>query len=433
MKRSAPTRLTLVGVLAAMALTSAVVPAHAAKSRAVSEVTFWTAYTGGLGKAFSALSTQYEQSHNVKINNVVTSPYNSLFTKEQSAVFAGGVPQGGQAYENIAAALVKNGAITRLEPYVNSKKNGLTKKQIADFPKGIWNDTKLGGHQYMWPLSKSDIVLFYNPAMLKSAGISKPPSTWTQFAADSKKLTKMDNGQPTQWGSTFEVSESTWYAWMKEWGVPVLGKNHKPVFASKAGMAPVNFFVNLAKKHYVVFRDNSNSSYPGEADFDAGKAAFYIGTSAGYTFVKAAAKPGVQVLEAAMPAGPKRRATELFGANMVIFSNNTTAQKTAAWNFLKWMTEPAQTAYWAINTGYMPVVKSAFKVKALKDYYAANPSLGEAAKQLNYAVVEPSFPQWTKMQADIGTGLLSALSLSRPASQAMKDAQSQATADLKSH
>jgi hypothetical protein len=37
------------------------------------------------------------------------------------------------------------------------------------------------------------------------------------------------------------------------------------------------------------------------------------------------------------------------------------------------------------------------------------------------------------MQADITTGLLSALSLSRPAAQAMKDAQTQATADLTSH
>ncbi len=433
MKRRALTRLALVGVLAAMVLTALAVPAHAAKTRAVTDLTFWTAYTGTLGTTFNTLASQYEQAHSVHINNVVTSPYGSLFTKEQSAVFAGGLPQGGQAYENIAASLVKNGAITRLESYVNNKKNGLTKKEIADFPKGIWKDTKLGGHQYMWPLSKSDIVLFYNPALLKTAGINKPPSTWAQFAADSKKLTKMSGGQPTQWGSTFEVSESTWYAWMKEWGVPVLGKNHKPVFASKKGMAPVNYFVNLAKKHYVVFRDNTNGSYPGEADFDAGKTAFYVGTSAGYSFVKNAAKPGVEVLEAAMPAGPKHRATELFGANMVIFSNNTPAQKTAAWNFLKWMVAPPQTAYWAIKTGYMPVRKSAFKVKDLKDFYTANPSLDAAAKQLNYAVVEPAFPQWTKMQADITTGLLSALSLSRPAAQAMSDAQRQATADLTSH
>jgi multiple sugar transport system substrate-binding protein len=433
MKQRGLTRLSLVGILAAMAVTSLAVPAHAARPRATTDITLWTAYTGGLGTAFSALASQYEQSHSVHINNVVTSPYGSLFTKEQSAVFAGGLPQAGQAYENIAASLVKNSALTRLEPYVSNKKNGLTKKQVADFPKGIWNDTKLGGHQYMWPLSKSDIVLFYNPALLKSAGINKPPSTWAQFAADSKKVTKVSNGQPTQWGSTFEVSESLWYAWMKEWGVPILGKNRKPVFASKAGLAPVNYFVNLAKKHYVVFRDNSNGSYPGEADFDAGKTAFYVGTSAGYSFVKSAAKPGVQVLEAAMPAGPKRRATELFGANMVIFANNTPATKMATWNFLKWMVGPAQTAYWAIHTGYMPVRKSAFKLKTLKDYYSANPSLDAAAKQLNYAVVEPAFPQWTKMQADITTGLLAALSLSEPASSAMQNAQKQATADLSSH
>jgi ABC-type glycerol-3-phosphate transport system substrate-binding protein len=81
----------------------------------------------------------------------------------------------------------------------------------------------------------------------------------------------------------------------------------------------------------------------------------------------------------------------------------------------------------------MPVRKSAFKLSELKSYYAANPSLDAAAKQLGSAVVEPSFPQWTKMQADIATGLGSALTLSKPAAQAMKDAQTQATADLNSH
>lgn len=431
MKRRALTRLSLVGVLAAMGLTSLAIPAHAARTRATTDVTLWTAYTGGLGKAFTALASQYEQDHGVHINNIVSANYTALFQKEQSAVFAGGLPQGGQAYENIAATLVKNGAITQLEPYIHNKKYGLTKKEIADFPKGIWQDTKLGSHSYMVPFSKSDIVLYYNPAILKASGINRPPTTWTQFAADAKKVTKTDNGHATQWGATFEVSESLWYAWMKEWGQPVLGKNHKPVFASKAGMAPVNYFVNLARKGYVLF--STQSGFPGEADFDAGKTAFYVGTSAGYTFVKGGAKPGVQVLEAEIPAGPKRRATELFGANMVIFSNNTIAQKAATWNFLKWLVSPQQTAYWAINTGYMPVRKSAFKLPALKSYYAANPSLGAAAKQLNYAVVEPSFPQWTKMQADIATGLGSALSLSKPAAQAMKDAQTQATADLNSH
>jgi len=69
----------------------------------------------------------------------------------------------------------------------------------------------------------------------------------------------------------------------------------------------------------------------------------------------------------------------------------------------------------------------------LKAYYTANPSLDAAAKQLPYAVVEPAFPQWTKMQADIATGLLSALSLSQPASTAMKNAQTQALADYKAH
>ena len=47
------------------------------------------------------------------------------------------------------------------------------------------------------------------------------------------------------------------------------------------------------------------------------------------------------------------------GAGLAILANKSAEQQEAAFQFVKWATEPEQTAWWSQNTGYMPVRKSA--------------------------------------------------------------------------
>jgi sn-glycerol 3-phosphate transport system substrate-binding protein len=46
------------------------------------------------------------------------------------------------------------------------------------------------------------------------------------------------------------------------------------------------------------------------------------------------------------------------GANLAIFKDIPAAQRQAAWQFVEWLTEPAQQARWAGLTGYLPVRRS---------------------------------------------------------------------------
>lgn len=54
--------------------------------------------------------------------------------------------------------------------------------------------------EYMLPFA-----LVYNKSMFKAAGISKPPTTWTEFVNDAKKLT---NPAKKQWGVAMDPSDS---------------------------------------------------------------------------------------------------------------------------------------------------------------------------------------------------------------------------------
>lgn len=46
---------------------------------------------------------------------------------------------------------------------------------------------------YGTPLSVDSLALYYNKEMFNAAGISAPPTTWSEVLADSKKITKVDD------------------------------------------------------------------------------------------------------------------------------------------------------------------------------------------------------------------------------------------------
>jgi multiple sugar transport system substrate-binding protein len=409
----------------ALALT-APFPASAAAPRAGVTITVWTAYTGGLATAFNTLVTRFEASHpGITVTPVSSANYTALQQKEQSAIFSGDVPTMGQAYENWVQQFQQSDAIENLKPYINGK-NGLSKAEIADYFTGDWKDVYLGKTPLMFPFSKSDIVLYFDGRLLHKDGIKSPPTNWTQFAADCKKVTSISGGRAQSWCMTLQVPESEWYAWEYEWGSQVLNKNNRAAFNTKTGVAPVTFFRNLVKKQEVVISQTAN--YQDQADFDAGKTAFDLSTSAGFTYEVAGAQKGVSVGEAEFPAGPKGRVTELYGAPLVMFKKAPSDQKAAAWTLMKWLTAPKQTAYWAENTGYMPVRKSALKL--MKSYYKQHPQQRANVAELDDAIIEPPLAGWTKASTDLNTVLLQALTGAMSPSAAMKQAATQVNTDL---
>ncbi len=392
-------------------------------------VSVWTAFNGAQLAAFNYLAKNFMTLYPyIKIEEVSSSNYGALFTKEQSAVFAGNTPTIAQAYEEYTAAFNKSGAVQNLSSFIKGK-HGLNQKNIKDFFPGMWRDGLLGKQRLMMPFSKSDEVMYYNGALLRSHGIKQPPKTWTQFAADCKKLTVVSGGRPSQWCSTVAPDSSVWYTMERDWGNRVIDGKGKATFGNRQGAAPVAFMANLLKKKELVLFTSAN--YQDQADFDAGKAAFDFGSSAGITYEIGGAKPGVTVAEAPLPGGPTHTYTEMYGAPLLMFKKASTAEKNAGWLFMKYITEPRQTAYWAIHTGYMPVRKSALKLPEMKSFYKAHPQQRASVQQLNHVVFEPPSAGWAKARSDISTELAAAYSGNKTALQAMQRAAQMVTTDMK--
>ncbi len=380
--------------------------------------------SGTLKPALEQLVAEFQAAYpKITVNLIAEPSYSVLQQKEEAAIAAGNPPTIGQAYENWASSYASSKAIIPLASFVNGA-NGITAAQKSKFWTGIWKDLYLpDGKIWMWPFNKSDFVMYYNSNRLSADGVSVP-TTWSQFATAARTVTKggdwglsMDPGSSTGPANGTEFYMSLIEAYGGHWIV-----NGKPDFDSPAAIQAATYLQSLVKAGAVKVGTN----YPGQTAMGAGRSAFDLSTIASYGYNMAAIGGKFPMGVAAFPSGPGGQGNALEGTNIVIFSDATTAQRDAGWTFMKWLTEPGQTAYWAEHTGYLPVTEAALPL--MTSYDSSHPYQEIAAKSLDYATGTPPYGWWTQASGELASALESILINNVSPSSALKTAQQQALA-----
>ena len=127
---------------------------------------------------------------------------------------------------------------------------------------------------------------------------------------------------------------------------------------------------------------------------------------------------------AALPSGRNGQGNAMAGTNIVIFSKASNAERAAAWQYMKFLSEPRQTAYWAEETGYLPVTKKALPV--MKRYIATHPYQQVAAQSLNVARGNPPYDWWTVAEGQLAVALQAVLDNGGDPAHALAAAQAKA-------
>jgi len=71
------------------------------------------------------------------------------------------------------------------------------------------------------------------------------------------------------------------------------------------------------------------------------------------------------------------------GTDIIMFSTAKEDEKRAAWEFMKYLISPEVTAYWAVNTGYLPVRRSALQTTIWKQAAKADPLIEIPLQQID--------------------------------------------------
>ena len=414
-------------VLAAVAAPLAASAATSAHRGSVT-ISFMEAMASGTQKpTLDALTQNFESTHpGISVNLIAEPNYGVLQQKEEAAIAAGDPPTIGQAYENWAAAYADAKAIIPLTGYVYNKKTGESAAAISHIWKGVWKDQFLpDGKIWMWPFNKSDYVVFYNADRLKAAGLPVP-KTWVQYAADEKKLTSGGNwGESLDTGTLSAAANGTfeYLSIVRAFGGTWL-KNGKPNLDSKAAVKALEFLEDL--KIHGALQVGAPGSYPEQTALGSGRGEFAVSSIAGYPYMLAEVGNKFNMQVMAMPSGPNGQGNSMAGTNIVIFSKASTAQRAAAWQFMKYLSSPHATAFWAMKTGYLPVTKSALVY--MKSYIATHPYQQIAAEALQTAGGSPPYAWWTQAEGYVAEAMQAVLDNGASPASALATAQQKAMA-----
>jgi sn-glycerol 3-phosphate transport system substrate-binding protein len=420
-------RRTLLKGSAALALTAAFgMPlAHAAPV----EVSFYypVAVGGPVTQTIDGMVAEFEKSHpDIKIKAVYAGTYQESIVKALTAHKSGTPPTLAVLLSTDLFTLIDEGAIVPVDGIANSPAD---KKWIDGFYKSFMQNSQTGGKTWGIPFQRSTIVMYYNKAAFKEAGLNpdKGPANWNELVESARKLTKKDaSGNVTQWGVKIP---STGFAYWMFQGLTtpndtlLMNSAGTETYFNKPGaVEALQFWTDLAQKHGVSPKGAIEWGTTPK-DFLEQKAAIVWTTTGNLTNIRTNASFPFGV--AMLPAN-KRPGSPTGGGNFYVFSKTTPEQQKAALTFVKWATEPERTAKWSIATGYVATRQDAWDTPTMKKYLQEVPAAGVARDQLQYSVAELSTHDNQRVTKVLNDNIQAALSGTKPPKQALDDAQKEA-------
>lgn len=418
------------------ALASAALLIAPSLSAAQTEVSFYypVAVGGPITKIIDSLATEFaKENPQIKVTPIYSGSYQDSLTKALTAMKSGEPPVTSILSATDMYTLIDEGAIVPFDELIKTPED---RAWLNSFYPGFMENSQTSGKTWGIPFQRSLTVMFWNKEMFKEAGLdpNRPPSTWRELVEYAQKLTKRDaSGRVTQWG--IQIPSSGFPYWLFQGlviqnGAQLMNSAGTQTFYDKQEVvAALQFWLDLVNKHKV-HPEGIVEWGTTPKDFFERKVAMIWTTTGNLTNVKNNAKFDFGV--AMLPAG-KQRGSATGGGNFYIFAKSTPAQREAAFKFIRWVTSPERAAQWGIDTGYVAVRADAWDTPVMKKYVEAFPGAAVARDQLKFAKAELSTHDNQRVTKALNDGLQAALTGTKSAEQALKDAQVQSERILRTY
>ncbi|OLZ71471.1 ABC transporter substrate-binding protein [Streptomyces sp. IMTB 2501] len=310
-------------------------------------------------KYWDALVKEYESKHpGVKVDVSVYS-WNDVDAKVKDMVAAGHAPDLAQigAYADYAAA----GKLYPASDLLSIRTQADFLSQLSDA--GQWNHT-----QYGIPFGGSTRVLFYNKTLFAKAGITNPPTTWDELAADAKALKDKGVKYPMALPLGPEEAQAETMQWM------LSGASGGTGYTDDIGTYTIDSAQNVDTftwlKDDLVGKGLTGPVAPGKlnrADAFAAFADGQVGMLNGHpTLIQQAGKKGVQFGMVPMPGrSGKARASMGVADWMMAFKQNGHAQQIG--DFLNFVYTEKNVLDFSRQYGLLPVTGSASNAMSASD------------------------------------------------------------------
>jgi sn-glycerol 3-phosphate transport system substrate-binding protein len=370
---------------------TAIVLVTASPAHAVTEIAWWHAMSGQLGRQLEKLAADFNATQS---EYRVVPSYKGNYTETvTAAIFAfrsRGQPAIVQVNEIATATMMAaKGATYPVFELMRDEAEGFSPNAYLPAVTGYYTD--LAGNMLSFPFNASTPILYYNKDLFRAAGLDPEvaPRTWPEVGAAAKRLRAAGAacGFTTAWPSWINIENFSAF--------------HNLPIATKAnglgGLDAVLTFNNplvvrniaqLAEWQTTKVFDYSGRATSAEPRFQKGECGIFIGSSATRADIKANSK--FEIGYGMLPYWPDVEGapqnTIIGGATLWVLRDRPRDEYKGAAKFFAFLSKPEVQAAWHQNTGYLPITRAAFDLTRSQGFYDRNPGTAISIEQITLKV-----------------------------------------------
>jgi sn-glycerol 3-phosphate transport system substrate-binding protein len=366
---------------------AALLVATASPAQAVTDIMWWHAMSGELGRQLDKLAADFNASQS---EYRIVPSYKGNYTETvMASIFAfrsRSQPAIVQVNEIATATMMAaRGAIYPVFELMRDQSEAFS--PAAYLPAVTSYYTDVGGNMLSFPFNASTPILYYNKNLFRSAGLDPEtaPKTWPEVGAAAKRLRASGAvcGFTTSWPSWINVENFSAF-------------HNLPISTRANGFdgldAVLNFNNPLVVRHVAqlaewqagkVF-DYSGRATSAEPRFQNGECGIFIGSSATRADIKANSK--FEIGYGMLPYWPDvagaPQNTIIGGATLWVLRDRPRDEYKGVAKFFGFLSKPEVQASWHQNTGYLPVTRAAFDLTRAQGFYDRNPGTAISIEQM---------------------------------------------------
>jgi multiple sugar transport system substrate-binding protein len=388
--------------------TAASAPASAGSGKVTGDLTVWA--MGNEGAVLGALADKFTaENPGVKVN-VTPVDWGQAVAKLQTAIGGGQTPDVSQMGTDMMGQFAKTGALEAVPASIDK----------SAYFESAWNTGVVDGTAYGVPWYVETRLLYYRTDIAEKAGITAPPTNWTELKDDAKAMKEKGGAQ---WG--ISLGTKNWQEYF-----PFLWSNGGDVMGSDGSFALDSDKAVEALTYYDSYFQDGLTPKSVPEGFDV-TPAFVSGTHPMFFsgpwhlgLIKDAGGAGFDGKWAIAPMPGKDSApgkSFVGGSNFVVFKDSP--NKEAAWAWIQFVSKPENQVLWYQTATDLPAVQAAWDDPAL----SGDQNLKMFGDQLKSTAAQPAIPTWSEVSAAINEELEKVTTGGTPPADCAKAMQDAAT------
>lgn len=361
--------------------------ACAQPARASTDVVWWHAMSGELGRQLEKLATDFNTAQSdYRVVTVYKGSYSETMNAAIFAIRSRTQPAIVQVNEIATATMTAaKGTTYPVSDLMRDEAETFSPSAYLPAIAGYYADTD--GSMLSFPFNASTPILYYNKTLFRAAGLDAetPPKTWNDVELAAKRLRASGAacGFTTAWPSWIQVEN---FSALHDIALATRANGLNGFEAELMLDNPLltRHVAQLAEWQKTKIFDYSGRATTAEPRFQKGECGIFLGSSATRADILANSKfdVGYGMLPYYTDVKGAPQNSIIGGATLWVLRNRPRDEYKGVAKFFAFLSRPEVQAAWHQRTGYLPITRAAFELSREQGFYDRNPGTAISIEQI---------------------------------------------------